>query len=72
MPKIKIKKVEKMIDDRFIRMPEVIKMTGLGKSTIFAWINTNRFPAPIKMGRRVSVWKISTIHAWMEDNEKSS
>ena len=32
---------------RILRMPEVCKLTGLGKSTIYKKISEGSFPAPV-------------------------
>lgn len=49
-------------DDRFLRRPEVEKMTGCSRSTIYALPD---FPAPIRLSRRHVVWPRSQVLAWM-------
>ncbi len=49
--------------DRFIRIHEVMKMTGLAKSTVWAWCASGRLPRPIKLSPRVTVWRLSEIQA---------
>ena len=53
------------IEDRFIRIGEVINKTGRARSTIYADIQKLEFPAPIKTGLRASAWLLSDIDAWM-------
>jgi len=50
---------------RFIRIPDVIKKTGLAKSTIWLWVKEGRFPKPIKLSPRVTVWEEADINKWM-------
>ena len=38
--------------DRYIRLPEVLEMTGLSRSTIYAWIAENEFPPAFRLGAR--------------------
>lgn len=60
-----------------LRLPEVIKITGLGRSTIYRDINLGNFPKPIKLGEKSTGWLSSDISAWIEsriqarDNKKA-
>ena len=36
-------------------------MLGIGKTTFWEGIKTGRFPAPVKLGPRTSVWKVEDI-----------
>lgn len=47
------------------RLPEVMARTGLARSTIYKWIELKQFPAPIKLGARVSAWKSSDLEKWL-------
>ncbi len=51
--------------DKLIRLPRVMELTGLAKSTVWAWVKEKRLPAPTKLSPRVSVWKESEIMAWI-------
>ena len=45
----------------FARLPQVLHVLGIGKTTFWEGIKTGRFPAPIKLGPRMSVWKVEDI-----------
>ncbi len=47
----------------FIRLPEVLNVIPIGKSTWWAGVKEGRFPAPIKIGARTSMWRVEDIHA---------
>ncbi len=49
-----------------LRLPEVIKITGLGRSTIYRDINLGNFPKPIKLGEKSTGWLSSDISAWID------
>lgn len=51
--------------DRFIRIKEVMEMTGLGKSTVWAWVAKEKLPKPIKLSSRVTVWRMSDLQAFI-------
>lgn len=38
------------------RLPQVMRETGLSKSTIYSYIENGLWPAPIKLGARASGW----------------
>jgi len=45
----------------FVRLPQVLHVLGIGKTTFWEGIKSGRFPAPIKLGPRTSVWKVEDI-----------
>jgi len=53
-------------EERFIRLPEVVRRCGVAKSSIWLWARQGRFPSPIRVGPRVTVWRESEVAAWIE------
>jgi len=41
---------------RFLRLPEVMKRTGLSRSTIYVRLAEGRFPRPVALGGRAVGW----------------
>ena len=54
-------------NDRLIRIDEVRRLTGLGRSSIYALARSGRFVAPIKISERCSAWPESEVMAWIAD-----
>lgn len=52
--------------DRFLRMPEVLLLTGLSKAHIYSLISKNQFPKQLKIGERASAWLESSVCEWMD------
>lgn len=52
--------------DRFLRLPEVLLLTGLSKAQIYLLISCRNFPRQIKLGERASAWLESEVRAWMD------
>ncbi len=50
---------------QFIELPEVMKKVRLGKTAIYRRIANKKFPQPIKMGRRKTVWAEHEIDTYM-------
>ncbi|MEY6764099.1 helix-turn-helix transcriptional regulator [Kluyvera ascorbata] len=49
-----------------IRLPEVCRRTGNGKSWTYKQIKEGRFPKPVKTGFRSVAWVESEVDAWIE------
>lgn len=52
--------------DRLLRLKDILAPRGpvpVSASTWWAGIKTGRFPAPIKLGPRITVWRASDIEA---------
>jgi prophage regulatory protein len=49
--------------DRFLRFPEVKKLSGMSRSTIYLRISEGLFPKPIQLGARMVGWRESEIAA---------
>jgi prophage regulatory protein len=50
----------------FIRLPEVKRMTGLSRASIYKRKKSGDFPAAVNLGCRLTVWVDTDIHAWMK------
>ena len=50
---------------RLLRLPDVMQRVNLGKTTIYALVKRDEFPAPVKAGR-TSLWRSDSIERWIE------
>ena len=50
----------------FLRMPTVMRMTGLGRSTIYRLIADRKFPSPVRLGPRAVAWRRVDLDQWSE------
>lgn len=48
----------------FLRLPQVRTITGLSKSSLYALIRANSFPAPVRLGPRTVAWVRSEVTGW--------
>ena len=53
--------------NRFLRLPEVIQISGSRRSTIYEMIKSGKFPAPVHLGPRAVAWLESEVETWMQD-----
>ena len=56
---------------RFIKLPVVKDKTGLGKSSIYEMMASNKFPKNIRLGRRAVAWNEEDIDRWMMERIKN-
>ena len=54
------------------RLPEVITICGLSRSTIYEMIGRGEFPAPVKLGARAVGWRRSDIEAWLASRQTAA
>jgi prophage regulatory protein len=47
--------------DRLIRIDEVLARLPISKSTWWQGVKTGRFPQPVKLGERITCWRMSDI-----------
>lgn len=52
--------------ESILRIREVKKLTGLGRSSIYAKVARREFPPPIKLGERASGWLASEVSDWVQ------
>ena len=57
--------------NRFLRRPEVEKLTGLSRGTIYAKMNEGTFPRPRRIGRRAVAWPESEVAHWISIQPKA-
>jgi prophage regulatory protein len=57
---------------RFLRLPEVKAITGLGKTSIYEQIRDKSFPAPVRLGLRAVGWVESEVRQWAQERVHES
>lgn len=50
---------------RILRLRDVLDSTGLGRSTIYAYIEKGLFPKPVSLGERSVGWVESEVLDWI-------
>ncbi len=51
---------------KIMRLPEVIKMTGLSRSTIYLRMSKGSFPLSISLGERAVGWLETDVEDWLK------
>jgi prophage regulatory protein len=51
---------------RLLRRPEVQRMTGLSKTTLYSLMQAGEFPRPVKLAERCAAWPEAEVSQWIE------
>ena len=46
--------------------PEVLRLLQVSRFTLWRWVNTQRFPAPLDWPGRRNVWRRATVREFIE------
>jgi predicted DNA-binding transcriptional regulator AlpA len=56
-----------------VRLPEVLKVIPVGRSTWWAGVRDGRFPAPVRIPPRITAWRaddlIELLERWQRAGE---
>ena len=63
------KKQRPLPKEGFVRLAQILAHIPVGKSTWWAGCKTGRFPKPVKLGPRTTVWKVEEIRALIRQTE---
>jgi prophage regulatory protein len=50
----------------FVRLPDVLRVIPVSKSTWWAGVKAGRYPASVKLAPRVTAWRVEDIRALIE------
>lgn len=54
-----------MQGERLLNLKEVMRKTGMGRSTIYRRMNQSDFPCPVRIGPTMVRWRESDIEGWI-------
>jgi prophage regulatory protein len=46
---------------RLLRLPDVLEIIPISKSSWWAGVKTGRYPQPVKLGPRMTCWRLSDL-----------
>lgn len=53
----------------FLRLPQILALVPVSKSSIWAWVANGDFPKPCKLGPRTTAWKAADVFKWIQSRE---
>jgi prophage regulatory protein len=49
---------------RLLRLPAVLQVTGLARSTVYRMVAEHTFPAPVRLAKRAVGWRHDDVRQW--------
>lgn len=64
---------DQLPDTAFLREAQLVKkpnnpapVVPVSASTLWRWVRTGQFPAPLKIGPNITAWRVADVRAWMQ------
>ena len=54
------------MDNKILRLPKVVEITGTSKTTIYRWMDANQFPKQINLSSSSVGWLEADINDWIQ------
>lgn len=61
-----------MDNNRILRRPEVERIVGLSRSSLYSMMSDGEFPRPIRLGKRAVGWPAESTIAWLNSRTDKS
>jgi len=54
-------------ENGFLRLPQILELLPISKSSWWAGCKSGRYPKPVKLGPRTTAWRASDINALLKE-----
>ena len=51
---------------RLLRMPEVLRITGISRTTLWRYVRNPGFPLPVRLGPNAIAWRAPDVDKWFD------
>jgi prophage regulatory protein len=56
----------------YVRLPELLRVVGFSRATLYRMIADGKFVRPIKFSERISAWDSDAVRSWIDDRKKAA
>jgi prophage regulatory protein len=56
----------------YVRLPQVLNVYPVSRSTWWAGVKSGRYPQPVKLGPNTTAWKVEDIRALLSQQQKAA
>lgn len=53
----------------YIRQAGLLSILPFSPATLWRWVQVGKFPKPVKLGPRVTAWRIDDVGAWLRSTQ---
>lgn len=57
---------------QFYRLPRITKRFDVSASSIWNWVRTGKFPAPVKLSPNCTAWNAADVERWAAERIAAS
>lgn len=51
----------------FVRQKLLLHFVPFSKSTLWRWVNSGLFPAPVRLSVGITAWRVEDVRRWIAD-----
>jgi len=62
----------KLDEMAILRLPDVMRLIGLGRTTIYDMMAKGTFPRPVSLSARAIGWRVVDIRDWLQQREQAT
>lgn len=62
----KVQQQTELPKEGYVRLPQVLAVIPVCKSTWWAGVKSGKFPKPVKLGPRTTAWKVNDLRSLIE------
>lgn len=55
-----------------LRLPDVLRIAGISKTTLYGLVKVGEFPAPVPLGGRAVAWASTEVEAWVANKLRAA
>lgn len=55
-----------------LKLPDVVRLTGLSKACIYRNMNTGQFPRPVRISTRRVGWLETDLQSWLDEAKRTA
>ena len=60
-----------ILDERLMRMREVLSIVGVARQTLYQWMARDAFPRPLKLSGSAIAWRESEVRDWLNSRPRA-
>jgi prophage regulatory protein len=54
----------------YVRLPAILRVFPVSRSTWWEGVRSKRFPQPVKLGPRITAWRVADVRALIDNPSK--
>lgn len=56
----------------FVRLPQVLAVVPVSRTTLWRWVKEGKFPASVKLTPEITAWPVQAVRAWIAERNQQA